>query len=104
MWLGAEVGAELLEKEAGSTEQRLQLAEWRDLNRVLAWFREGAGACKQAELAFSPTLNKDHRAQVKGTPFGCKAPPCITAQRDASSCVLVGQLALCPRGVHLAVI
>lgn len=71
MWLGAEVGAELLEKEAGSTEQRLRLAEWRDLNRVLAWFREGAGACKQAELAFSPTLNKDHRAQVIITSSGC---------------------------------
>lgn len=71
MWLVAEVGAELLEKEAGSTEQRLRLDEWRDLNRVLAWFREGAGACKQAELAFSPTLNKDHRAQVKPTSPGC---------------------------------
>lgn len=61
---GAERGAELLDGAADSQEQRLALADWRDLHRVLAWFRDGSTACREAELAFSPSLSKDHRAQV----------------------------------------
>ena len=98
VWLGAEVGAELLEKEGDSAEQRLQLAEWRGLNRVLAWFREGAGACKQAELAFSPTLNKDHRAQVKVTLSGYKHCPVSLHMGQELLGVLAGQLEPCLQG------
>ena len=54
---------------ADSTEQRLRLAAWDDLGSLIAWFRDAIsaanGAGHDAELAFSHTLLKEHRAQVR---------------------------------------
>ena len=70
----AESGVEPLDDAgAGSPERRLRLADWRDLGRLLAWFREGCSACAAAELAFSPALSKEHRAQAR--PGAALAPP-----------------------------
>ena len=57
-----------MESAANSAEQRLRLAAWDDLGRLIAWFRDAIsaadGAGRDAELAFSHILSKEHRAQV----------------------------------------
>ena len=57
-----------MERAADSAEQRLRLAAWDDLGRLIAWFRDALsaadGAGRDAELAFSHILSKEHRAQV----------------------------------------
>lgn len=57
-----------VERAADSTEQRLRLAAWDDLGRLIAWFRDALaadnGVGRDAELAFSHMLSKEHRAQV----------------------------------------
>jgi hypothetical protein len=108
--LPAESGAELLDNAgAGGQERRLRLADWRDLGRVLAWFREGCSACAAAELAFSPALSKEHRAQARpGAALGALAraprrgrlsPPARPQVHAAASAAGLGGLQTVSRGL-----
>ncbi|KAL4427139.1 hypothetical protein ABPG77_001143 [Micractinium sp. CCAP 211/92] len=73
----------------GSTA--LQMDQWKDLDRLLGWFRDGIKADSMAELAFSAKLTKTQRASVHGTATAVGLGGLGTASRGVGEgrCVVV---------------
>ncbi|KAL4459150.1 hypothetical protein ABPG75_014015 [Micractinium tetrahymenae] len=69
----------------------LQMAQWKDLDKLLSWFRDGIAADPLAELAFSTKLTKAQRASVHGTATAVGLGGLGTASRGVGEgrCVVV---------------